>query len=378
MTSGTIQPRIPFLDLKRITQSFDPELTEVVLQVLHSGSYIRGAEVKRFEEAYVAYTGCRNCVGVGNGYDALRLIFKALVMNGQLWQGDEVIVPANTYIASILPVVENQLVPVFAEPDLSTFNMSAEDVEQKITSRTRAILVVHLYGRNAMTPEIAEVARKYHLAIVEDNAHAAGCTDAEGRRTGSLGLAGAHSFFPSKNLGALGDGGAVTTNDDHLAETIRTLANYGSARKGYNQLPGVNSRLDELQAAVLRVKLPRLDRHNERRRQLAADYLRNIHHPAVALPSAPPSANEHVWHLFVIRTSQREALQQHLADRSIETLVHYPIPPHKQEAFRQMNGMHFPVTERIHREVLSLPLHPLLDDVEARRVIEAVSAFPAE
>lgn len=368
------EPSIPFLDLRKTTRSFEPELTSAIQAVVASGSYIRGKQVSEFEEAYVAYTGCRHCVGVGNGFDALRLIFRAWLELGVLRSGDEIIVPANTYIASILPVTENALIPVFVEPNEATFNIDAKEIEKKITPRTRAILIVHLYGRNAMNDDIQALARKHGLKIVEDNAQAAGCWWA-GRRTGSLGHAAAHSFFPTKNLGALGDGGAVTTDDGELANTVRALGNYGSAQKGHNELRGANSRLDELQAAVLNVKLPRLDRDNQRRRDIAKHYLANIHNPSVQLPQQPNSEEEHVWHLFVVRTQQRDQLQHHLLEAGIATLVHYPVPPHHQPAFKHMNDMRFPATENIHGEVLSLPLHPLLEDSEIARIIEATSAF---
>lgn len=369
--------RIPFLDLARINQSFEPALTEAVRGVVDSGSYIRGQEVQKFEEAYALYTGSRNCVGVGNGFDALRLIFRAWVMSGVLKEGDEILVPANTYIASILAVSENRLRPIFIEPSPSTLNIDPTRLEAGLTSRTRALLAVHLYGRNAVTPEIKSFCEKHGLRIVEDNAQAAGCIGL-GKRTGSLGHAAAHSFFPSKNLGALGDGGAVTTDDDALAGMIRTLGNYGSAQKGYNVLQGVNSRLDEIQAATLRVKLLRLDRDNQRRRQISTSYRQGIRNADIELPGAPAFGEEHVWHLFVVRCRWREQLQKYLADRNIEALVHYPVPPHHQTAYRHMSTLCLPLTESIHKEVLSLPLHPLLGDGEVNQIVDVVSKFSPE
>ncbi len=367
-------PRIEFLDLARINRSFAPQLNEAVRRVVESGSYIRGREVREFEARYASYIGSRACVSVGNGFDALRLIFRAWIESGILREGDQVLVPANTYIASILPVTESRLQPVFVEPDPLTMNLDISGLRKALTSRTRAVLLVHLYGRNAITPELMAFVKKAGLLVVEDNAQAAGCV-AMGRRTGVLGHAAAHSFFPTKNLGALGDGGAVTTDDTGLADAIRTLSNYGSVTRGRNSLKGVNSRLDELQAAVLNVKLPRLDADNAVRRKIAGYYHTHIHHPAIELPRPASTADEHVWHLFVVRCRQRDALQQHLAAQGIESMIHYPVPPHKQPAFRDMVIPQLPVTERIHGEVLSLPLHPLLGQEELSRIVEAVSLF---
>lgn len=368
---------IPFLDLKKVTDSFQPQLDEAMTRVVRSGFFVRGEEVRCFEAEYAAFTGTRFCVGVGNGFDALRLILRAWIVSGAMQEGDEVIVPANTYIASILAVSESRLRPVLVEPSPETFNISAEHIKAAITSRTRAIMVVHLYGRNAMSDKIRAIADAHGLKIIEDNAQAAGCFW-ESKRTGALGDAAAHSFFPTKNLGALGDGGAVTANDEDLVETIRTLANYGSHSRGYHALGGINSRLDELQAAVLRVKLLRLDDDNVQRRKNAAFYLARIDSPHVRLPTPPGNENggrEHVWHLFVIRCSRREALHKHLADAGVQTLIHYPVPPHQQQAFPLWNDRSFPVTERIHREVLSLPLSPVQEEAERMAVVEAVNGF---
>jgi dTDP-4-amino-4,6-dideoxygalactose transaminase len=365
---------VKFLDVKKITESFQPEIGRVVQRVLESGFYIRGEEVRRFEAAYTSFTGTTHCVGTGNGFDALRLIFRAWLESGAIKEGDEVIVPANTYIASILAVTENRLTPVFVEPQLESFNLSSQRIQEKITSRTRVIMVVHLYGRNAMSPEIKELARKHNLKIVEDNAQAAGCFSG-GARTGALGDAGAHSFFPTKNLGAIGDGGAVTTDDADLAETIRTLGHYGSGKKGINELRGVNSRLDELQAAVLAMKLGRLDADNALRRRAARFYMANITNREIVLPKETLAPDEHVWHLFVIRCLRRDALQERLRQAGVEAFVHYPVPPHRQRAYREMNGLSFPITERIHCEALSLPLSPVITDDELVLVVEAVNGF---
>lgn len=366
--------RIPFLDLKAINRSFEPELTIAARRVIDSGSYIRSEEVRRFEDDFASFIGTRHCVGVGNGYDALRLIFKAWLVMGALQEGDEVLVPANTYIASILPVVENRLRPVFVEPESGTMNIDAEALEACVTPRTRALMVVHLYGRNAITPELLAFAKERNLRVIEDNAQAAGCMG-PGGRTGSLGDAAAHSFYPTKNLGALGDGGAVTTDDDDLAGMVRTLANYGSAHPGHNDVPGVNSRLDEIQAAMLRVKLGRLDEDNEKRRHTARYYFSNMTNDRIALPVMPQHPSGHVWHLFVIRSPQRDRLRHYLNERGIETMIHYPVPPHRQGAFGGTPAQPLPVTEKIHDEVLSLPLHPLLRDDEVTRIAESVSAF---
>ncbi len=369
---------VPFLDLQKVNQSFQPGLGKAVARVIESGWFIRGEEGRRFEEAYAAFTGTAHCVGVGNGFDALRLIFRAWLLQGAMREDDEVIVPANTYIASILAVTENRLKPVLVEPLLNTFAIDPGRIEEKITSRTKAILVVHLYGRNAMHPEIKRIADHYHLKLVEDNAQAAGCYCGD-RRTGSLGDAAAHSFFPTKNLGALGDGGAVTMHDDTLASMIRTLGNYGSEKKGLHDLPGVNSRLDDVQAAVLSLKLGRLDEDNRRRRQAALTYLSGIENPAVTLPQAESSETigENVWHLFVVRCGRRNALQKHLREAGIETLIHYPIPPHKQKVYASMNAGSLPITEQIHQEVLSLPLTPVMRETDLQQVAEAVNRFRA-
>lgn len=368
---------VPFLDLKKINQSYQPELGRAVARVVESGWYVRGEELRRFEEAYASFTGVRHCVGVGNGFDALRLIFRGWQTQGLLQADDEVIVPANTYIASILAVSECGLRPVLVEPDIRTYTLDAHCVEEKITPRTKVIMVVHLYGRNAMTADIREIAHRHSLKIVEDNAQAAGCRW-NGRRTGSLGDAAAHSFFPTKNLGCLGDGGAVTTDDENLASAVRTLGNYGSHEKNTNDIRGVNSRLDEVQAAVLSVKLNRLEADNERRRTVARYYLQHIRNSGIILPEAGTAPDEHVWHLFVVRCAERDALRQHLKEREIESLVHYPIPPHRQKAYGGMKGLSLPVTDEIHRQVLSLPANPLMTDAEIERVVDAVNGFPSK
>ena len=366
---------IPFLDIKKINEAYQPELRQAISRVVDSGSYVRGEEVRRFEERYAEYIGTECCVGVGNGFDGLFLSLKAWILRGELREGDEVIVPSNTYIASILAITANRLTPVLVEPDPVSFTTNADKIEEKVTYRTRVIMVVHLYGRNAFDPAIRAIAMRHRLKILEDNAQAGGCMCGE-KRTGSLGDAAAHSFFPTKNLGALGDGGAVTTDDRDLADMIRLLGNYGSPRRGVNSLLGVNSRLDEIQAAALNVKLERLDTDNTRRRVTATFYLNSIRHPDILLPEPPADALEHVWHLFVIRCPRRDVLQQYLREHEIETLIHYPVPPHHQPAYTGMKGMRLPVSEQIHREVLSLPLSPVVDEQQRGYVGEVLKGFP--
>jgi dTDP-4-amino-4,6-dideoxygalactose transaminase len=372
---------IKFLDLKAINNSFEPELSQAIKRVLDSGWYLLGNEVKAFEQEYANYTGSKHCIGVANGLDALRLILKAQIVMGFMQEGDEIIVPANTYIASILAITDNRLVPVLVEPDVNTYNIDPIKIEEKITDRTKGILIVHLYGQNAMHPEIQRLIDKYNLKLFEDNAQAVGAFYRE-ERTGSIGHAAGHSFYPGKNLGCLGDGGAVTTDNDELASVIRALANYGSNKKYVNDYQGLNSRLDEIQAAILRTKLPRLDADNQRRIMIAKYYCENITNPEIILPSQTFDQSlhqsiNHVWHLFVIRTPFRDQLQQYLTNNNIQTLIHYPIPPHKQMAYKNWNNLSFPITEQIHNEVLSLPMSPVMNDFEIKEVIQVINSFQA-
>jgi dTDP-4-amino-4,6-dideoxygalactose transaminase len=360
---------IKFLDLKKINDSFEPDLSHAVQQIMDSGWYLLGNGVAAFEEEYTRYIGVRHCVGVANGLDALRLILRAYKEMGVMHEGDEVIVPANTYIASILAITDNRLKPVLVEPDIETYNIDPYLIEEQITEHTRAIMLVHLYGRNAMTPEIERLVKKYDLKLIEDNAQAQGCYYGE-KRTGSLGHAAGNSFYPGKNLGALGDGGAVTTDDEELASVVRALGNYGSSTKYVNDYQGLNSRMDEIQAAVLRVKLTRLDEDNQKREDVANYYIQNIKHPDIILPQA---GDDHVWHLFVIRCKDREQHQNNLTEKGVQTLIHYPTPPHKQKAYSDFNGMSLPVTEKIHRQVLSLPISPVLTRDEARQVVQSIN-----
>ena len=364
---------IPFLDLGGVNRRDRDELVAAFARVLDSGWYVLGAEVAAFEKEYARYCGVEHAVGVGNGLDALTLILRAWRELGDLAPGDEVIVPANTYIATILAITENALTPVLVEPELATFNLDAALIESHITPRTRAILPVHLYGHTADMTAINTIAARHGLRVIEDCAQAHGARHA-GATAGALGDAAGHSFFPSKNLGALGDAGAVTTNDARLAETVRALRNYGSHRKYENRYQGVNSRLDELQAALLRVKLKRLDADNDYRRAIARRYRGEVTHPGIMLPG-DRDANEPVWHVFVVRAAARDELQCHLAERGIDTLIHYPIPPHRQQAYAAWRERSYPVTERIHAEVLSLPVSPVMAEAEVSAVIEACNAW---
>jgi dTDP-4-amino-4,6-dideoxygalactose transaminase len=350
-----------------------------LLKAFRSGWYLLGEEVKNFEKNLSSYIGAKHAIGVANGLDALRLILNAYKHLGIMQDGDEIIVPANTYIASVLAITDNGLVPVFTEPELSTYNINIAGIEDKITPRTKAIMVVHLYGLAVYSEELQSLAKKNNLKIIEDNAQAIGA-EWNGKKTGNLGDAAGFSFYPGKNLGALGDGGAVTTNDDALAETVRALANYGSKQKYINIYKGLNSRLDEIQAAVLDVKLQYIDKENNRRKEIAQYYLDNIKNPDVVLPvlkggeSAEDSAS-HVWHLFVIRHKKRDELQKHLLDNGIQTLIHYPIPPYKQEAYSEYSHLSFPITEQIHDEVLSLPVSPVMEQHEIEHVVNTINSF---
>jgi len=365
---------IKFLDLQAINLVHQKEIEQKLLEVFRSGWYLLGNEVKIFEAKLANFIGTSHAIGVANGLDALRLILRAYIENGVMQKGDEIIVPANTYIASILAISDNGLVPVLVEPSPETFNIDVSEIEKKITPKTRGILIVHLYGRAIWSEELQKIASNSGLKIIEDNAQAIGASW-NGIKTGNLGDAAAFSFYPGKNLGALGDAGAVTTNDKSLAQTIRAIANYGSKEKYVNLYQGLNSRLDEIQAAVLTVKLKYIDSENQRRKEIAEEYLAGIKNPKLVLPENPADKNEHVWHLFVIRTSEREKLQNFLSERGIQTLIHYPIPPHQQAAYKEWNHLSFPITEKIHQEVLSLPISPVLTDDEVEKVITVLNDF---
>lgn len=369
---------IPFLDLKAINAQYREELIKAATRVIDSGWYIQGKEVKAFEQEFANYCGTKHCIGVANGLDALTLTLRAWKELGKLQEGDEVIVPANTYIASILAITENRLVPVLVEPDETTYNLCPLKAEAAITDKTRAIMPVHLYGQLADMPALLDIAEQHKLLVLEDAAQAHGAS-INGRKAGNWGHAAGFSFYPGKNLGALGDAGAITTNDDELASTLRALGNYGSHKKYENRYQGVNSRLDEIQAAMLRIKLRHLDKEIAARRQVAHAYINGIKNDALILPLTPDTSpliyTNHVWHLFVIRTAQRDALQQHLAAAGVQTLIHYPIPPHQQQAYRNWPKQTFPLAEQIHSEVLSLPISPILDEENINQVVEACNAW---
>jgi dTDP-4-amino-4,6-dideoxygalactose transaminase len=360
---------IPFLDLKAINTQYRDELVAAATRVIDSGWYIQGTEVKAFEEEFADYCGSKHCIGVANGLDALTLTLRAWKEMGKLNEGDEVIVPANTYIASILAITENRLKPVLVEPDEATFNLCPEKTAAAITPNTKAIVAVHLYGQISPMPELMQLADEQGLLVLEDAAQAHGAS-IKGRKAGSWGHAAGFSFYPGKNLGALGDAGAVTTDDEELSKTIRALGNYGSHKKYENLYQGVNSRLDEIQAAMLRVKLRHLDDEIESRRNVAEYYLAHINNPEIQLP-AVAKREGHVWHLFVVRSAMRDELQQHLAEQGVQTLIHYPVPPHQQKAYLAWQSQHHPLTEDIHKTVLSLPMGPTLSTQACNEVTMA-------
>ena len=364
---------IKYLDIQAITAMHAAEYHEAASRVIDSGWYLLGEETKRFEEQYAQYTGTRHCIGVANGLDALRLMLRAYKELGRMAEGDEVIVPANTYIATILAITGNGLTPVLVEPREDTLVLDTSLVEKAITTRTRAILTVHLYGRLACDDLLTDLCRRHHLLLLEDNAQSHGCLWHD-RRTGSLGDAAAHSFYPGKNLGAFGDAGAVTTNDDELAAVIRALANYGSERKYVFRYEGYNSRISEMDAALLSVKLRYLDADNARRKALAAYYYDHIDNAHVTLPTRLPD-DENVYHIFPILSDRRDALQKHLLDCGIQTMIHYPIPPHKQQCYHEWNDRSYPITERIHATELSIPLHQALHTTQAEQIVAAINAF---
>ena len=375
---------IKYLDLKRINGQYDGEIREAVNKVLDSGWYLKGETTRQFEQAYAEYIGTRYCIGCGNGLDALKLIFRAYMEMGVMQTGDEVIVPANTYIASILAITECGLTPILVEPSPDTLQIDDTLIEQAITPRTRALMIVHLYGRCAYTSRIADICHNYNLKLIEDNAQAHGCTYLSPlKRTGSLGHAAAHSFYPGKNLGALGDAGAVTTNDQQLADIIRALGNYGSHQKYVHDYCGYNSRIDEIQAAILSVKLKHLDADNQRRKEIAARYEREVSNPLVRLLLSTPeqysrsglAPRDCVYHIFTVFSSQRDRLQKYLFENGVETQIHYPVPPHKQRCYKDWNALTLPVTEQIHAQELSIPCHQGLTDEETTRIIALLNAF---
>lgn len=364
---------IKFLDLQKVTEQHSQEIHEAVSRVIDSGWYLQGSENDLFEQNYSNYIGSKYTIGCANGLDALIWIFRAYIEMGIMKPGDEIIVPANTYIASILAITENGLKPVLIEPKLETYQIDENQIESAITPKTKAILIVHLYGQCAYNQKIGEICKTHNLKLVEDNAQAHGCLY-NGEKTGSIGDAAGHSFYPGKNLGAFGDAGAVTTNDVELAKIIRSLANYGSSKKYVFKYTGRNSRLDEIQAAVLNVKLKYIDREKEARKKVAKYYIENISNPKIILPEIS-DWNSHVFHIFPVRCEKRDMLQNFLTENGVQTLIHYPIPPHKQECYKDWNNLSFPVTEQIHKEELSLPMSPVLTEDEMKYVVEIINRF---
>lgn len=370
---------IPFLDLQAINAQYRAELVEACNRVIDSGWYIGGKELESFESNFAEYCGTQFAIGVANGLDALILTLRAWKELGKLKDGDEVIVPSNTYIASILAITANNLTPVLVEPNISTYNIDPIKIKEAITAKTKVILPVHLYGQLATMPEIMQIAKQHNLLVLEDSAQSHGA-QIQGKKAGNWGDASGFSFYPGKNLGALGDAGAVTTNDPELANMLKALRNYGSHEKYKNLVPGVNSRLDEIQAAMLDIKLKYLEQETQHRRRIAGLYLNGIKNPLIQLPLKEVNAEtytQHVWHLFVIRSNQREALQQYLLNHGVQTLIHYPIPPHKQQAYKEWNNLNYPISEQIHDEVLSLPIGPTLSAVDAEKIIALCNQFQA-
>lgn len=361
--------KIPFLSLKPVNEQYRAELDAAIQRVLDKGWYLLGQEITDFENAFAEFCGVKNCVGVGNGLDALTLIIKAYGFG----PGDEIIVPSNTYIATILAISQNGCTPVLVEPDINTYNINPDLIEAAITPKTRAIMVVHLYGQAVEMEKVWAIAQKYNLKVIEDSAQAHGAMY-QGRRTGSLGDASGFSFYPGKNLGCLGDGGAVTTNDDELARRVRALRNYGSEIKYQHLFKGVNSRLDEIQAAMLSVKLKYLDQDNQKRRDVARFYRENIVNSQIVLPQVK-NEESHVWHIFAVRCARRDELQKYLSDNGIGTQIHYPIPPHKQQAYSEWNALSLPIAEQISREELSLPMSPVLTQQEMDYVVGRINQF---
>ena len=364
---------IPFLDLKSVNEKYSDELKTACARVIDSGWYINGKELESFERQFASYCGTEHCIGVANGLDALTLTLRAWIELGKLKEGDEVIVPANTYIASILAITENKLIPVLVEPNINTYNLCPENTKQAITEKTKVIIAVHLYGHLADMPAIMNIAKSHNLLVLEDSAqaHGAGIDDI---KAGNWGHASGFSFYPGKNLGALGDGGAITTNSDELAATLRALRNYGSHEKYKNIYKGVNSRLDEIQAAMLGVKLKYLDSDTNVRKNISERYLNEIKNPFITLPKTL-DRNSHVWHVFVIRCSARDELQTFLLENDVQTLIHYPVPPHQQQAYLEYKSLKLPVTEIIHEQILSLPISPVLSDNDASKIIELCNSF---
>lgn len=361
------------INLKKVTQKNEDEIIESVNRVIKSGWYLQGVENKNFEKNYAQFIGTDYCVGVGNGLDALRLILRAYINLGIMKEEDEIIVPANTYIATILSITDNNLTPILVEPDINTYQIDSSKIRSAISDKTKGIMIVHLYGQCAYNEEIKDICKFYKLKLIEDNAQAHGCLF-EGKRTGSLGDAAAHSFYPTKNMGALGDAGAVTTNDKELAGVVRALANYGSSKKYIFDYIGINSRLDEIQAAVLNVKLKHIDEDNNCRKRIAKYYISNINNPNIILPKVN-DWDTNVFHIFPVRTKYRDELKKYLERNEIQAVIHYPIPPHKQLCYKEWNNLSYPITEQIHNEELSLPMSPVISQEECEKIVELINKW---
>ena len=365
---------IPFLDLRAINAPYDAAFQEKFTAFLEKGWYILGDEVRLFEEEYAAYCGTKYCIGTANGLDALRLILEGYKILGKLSEGDEVLVASNTYIATILGIRQAGLVPVLVESNSNTYNFDFDDLQEKVTAKTKVIMPTHLYGQLTDMEAVSAFAKAHTLLVVTDSAQSHGAINDQGKRSGSLGDASGFSFYPTKNLGALGDGGAITTDDQALADVVRSYRNYGFQKRYVSAYTGINSRLDEVQAAFLRIKLRYLDRTNERRRAIAKRYSEEINNPKITLPTWS-GGDDHVFHLFVVRCAKRDDLQAYLKAQGVHTIIHYPIPPHQQEALKEYHDLSFPVTEQIHREVLSIPLHPVMDDATVSQIISLLNSY---
>jgi len=366
---------IKFLDLQGLNKQYSDEIKNITNEVIDSGWYLLGDKVKKFENSFAKFVGTEFVIGCANGLDALRLILRAYIEMGVMKHGDEVIVPANTYIASLLAITDNNLVPVLVEPNIVSYNLDIDKIEEVITNKTRAIMTVHLYGQISFNEELKKIAVKNNLKIIEDNAQAIGAKY-KNLNSGNLGDAAGFSFYPGKNLGALGDSGAVTTNDKELAKIIRAIANYGSEVKYENKFSGLNSRMDEIQAGILSIKLKYLDDENAKRKGIAQYYLNHINNPEIILPEIiNGNSDSHVWHLFVIRTERRDELKEYLEKNKVQTVIHYPIPPHKQKCYEKLNNLKFEITEKIHKEVLSLPISPILAEKDMVTIVDLINKF---
>lgn len=360
---------IKFLDLEKVNNRFRDEIDSRISRILDKGWYLQGEENETFSDNFAKYCGTKYCIGVANGLDALNLIIKSF----DFGLGDEIIVPANTYIATILAISQNGCTPVLVEPDINTYNINPDLIEEKITDKTKAIIIVHLYGQAVQMEKIWDLAKKYNLKVIEDSAQAHGAFY-KSKRVGNLSDASAFSFYPGKNLGCMGDGGCVTTNNEELAAKIKAIANYGSDRKYHHIYKGINSRLDEIQAAVLDVKLKYLDKDNEKRREVSKYYRDNIQNPKIILPKVY-NENSHVWHIFAVRTQERDKFQKYLQDNDIQTIIHYPTPPHKQGAYKEWNNLSFPISEEIHKTIISLPISPVMTIEEIKKVVEVINEY---